>query len=260
MPSVSTVVLIDADNTLWDTDAVYRSAQLSVLSLTEAKLNRPCPADDRLSFVRTYDQALASAHHLHLRYPPQLLVRALEAGLFGAPPAAAARNAIAGRPSVPQPMEPSAVEAIVSEFVSALGQTPTLLPNVTDAVNAGKRAGFVLYVMTEGRIDRQRRLMEVHGLQSAFEGVWELTKNEAQFARLLARFPECRVVVVGDQPDRDIVPAKAAGCTTVFVPGPFTPDWNAGAPPAAADFLATDLLQAMIWCITSSANLAVMPR
>ena len=72
------VIVTDADNTLWDTDAVFRDAQLLLLSRVESAVGAPCPEADRLLFVRRYDQALAQNHHLHLRYPPQLLVRSVE--------------------------------------------------------------------------------------------------------------------------------------------------------------------------------------
>ena len=71
------VLLADADNTLWDTDSVFAEAQLVLLDETERVTRTRCATDDRLAFVRAYDQALASRHHLHLKYPPQMLVAAL---------------------------------------------------------------------------------------------------------------------------------------------------------------------------------------
>jgi len=250
--SSSTVALLDADNTLWDTDAVFRSAQLGLLTLVEAKLDRHAEAHDRLAFVRAYDQALALAHHAHLRYPPQLLVRALEAGLAGQPADLVARDLVAGRMSQESRLPEDVVQQLVASYLEVLNESPALLPKVKEAVTAAKHAGFLLYVMTEGRVERQKRLLELHGLAGAFEGVWELTKNEEQFGRLVTRFSKARVIVVGDQPDRDIIPSKAAGCTSVFVPGRFTPSWNAAGAPQSADFVASDLLAAMQWCVETS--------
>lgn len=247
-----TVALIDADNTLWDTDAVFSSAQLTLLSLVEAGLNRLSNAGDRLRFIRNYDQALALKHHLHLRYPPQMLVRALEAGLDGIPPDRAADNAIGGKRSGEAYLSEEAVQSIVAAFVDALSKVPPLLPNVREGLTAAQQAGFSLYVMTEGKIERQKKLLDVHALQNAFEGVWELTKSKEQFDRLLARFPGRRVIVVGDQADRDIIPAKLAGCTTVFVPSKFTPSWNEKGEQGSADFVAADLLQGISWCISTT--------
>lgn len=80
------------------------------------------------------------------------------------------------------------------------------------------------------------------------------TKTNEQFERLPARFPGRRVVIVGDQPDRDIIPAKAAGCVTVFVPSRCTRSWNKKAEQGSTDFVATDLLQAISWCIRTTEN------
>ena len=51
-----TVVFIDADNTLWDTDGVYADAQLALLNELEDRLGVQFPELDRLAFVRSIDQ------------------------------------------------------------------------------------------------------------------------------------------------------------------------------------------------------------
>lgn len=86
------VILADADNTLWDTDAVFAEAQLRLLEAVERTtgLSAPSGTDDRLAWVRRYDQAIATIHHRRFGYPPPLPVRALAMGLAGAPPADAA--------------------------------------------------------------------------------------------------------------------------------------------------------------------------
>jgi putative hydrolase of the HAD superfamily len=249
MSNQPTVVLVDADNTLWDTDAVFREAQLLLLASVEEESGKTCPTLDRLAFVRSYDQALAQKHHLHLRYPAQLLVRSIEAGLTGAQPEPAARDAIAGRLLEGRLLDQTAVDAVVSEYTAALSRAPQLLPGVVEGVRLAKDAALHLYVMTEGRIEKQKRLLEFYGLQAFFEGVWELIKEQAQFDRVVARFAGYRVVVIGDQPDRDIVPAKAAGCVTILVPSRFKPYWHAADEYEAADHVATEFLDAMAWCI-----------
>lgn len=249
MSRKSTVVLVDADNTLWDTDAVFRDAQLLMLSLVETQTQSTCKASDRLAFIRAYDQALAQKHHLHLRYPPQLLVRSVEAGLAGLAPEAASQQAIAGQLSPRGLVNQVSVDEIVAEYQQALSSTPRLLQGVADGVRAAKAAGLRLFVMTEGRVEKQKALLELHGLTALFEGVWEMTKERSQFDRVVTRFAESRVVVIGDQPDRDIVPAKAAGCSTVLIPSRFRPTWQTASDRGAADHIATDFLDAATWCI-----------
>lgn len=244
-----TVVLVDADNTLWDTDAVFREAQLLVLARVEVAMGRTCATADRLAFIRSYDQALAQNHHLHLRYPAQLLVRSVEAGLAGIAPEVAARDIVAGRTLTSGPLVPAHVEAIVSDYMQALTCTPRLLSGVDEGIRAAKDAGLRLFVMTEGRIKKQKRILELHGLLGSFEGVWEMTKERSQFDRIVGRFAGSRVVVIGDQPDRDIVPAKAAGCLTVLVPSRFEPSWQTASDWSVVDHVATDFLDAVRWCI-----------
>lgn len=255
-----TVVLVDADNTLWDTDAVFREAQLLLLARVEKGTGKTCAAVDRLAFVRSYDQALAQKHHLHLRYPAQLLVRSVEAGLTGTTAEVAAQRLISGHTQSGSLLDQVAVDAIVSDYVQALTCTPQLLGGVAEGVRAAKDAGLRLFVMTEGRIEKQKRLLELHSLLAAFEGVWEMTKERSQFDRVVSRFAGLRVVVVGDQPDRDIVPAKAAGCSTVLIPSRFKPSWQTENDHSSADHVATDFLDAIGWCMEADAERVVEVR
>jgi putative hydrolase of the HAD superfamily len=252
-----TVVLVDADNTLWDTDDVFREAQLLILARVEEATGRSCAAVDRLEFIRSYDQALAQKHHLHLRYPPQLLVRSVEAGLAGITPEVAARDVIAGRNLTGGSLGPSTVEEIVSDYMHALTRTPRLLDGVSEGVRAAKNANLRLFVMTEGRVEKQKRLLELHGLRDSFENVWEMAKERGQFDRVVSRFEGARVVVIGDQPDRDIVPAKAAGCSTVLVPSRFKPSWQTASDFGGADHIAADFLDAINWCVETDSEEAV---
>src|SRR5690349_8683012 len=106
-------IYTDADNTLWDTDAVFREAQLGLLNDVENLSERSLSRSDRLEFLREYDQAIALRHHSRLKYPPSLLVRALRAGLSGtAPDEAAARVVAVG--AVPTSYEQAALESFAN--------------------------------------------------------------------------------------------------------------------------------------------------
>jgi putative hydrolase of the HAD superfamily len=88
-------IYTDADNTLWDTDAVFAQAQLALLDAAEQVTGRQARAAERLAFVRQFDQAIAARHHQRLRYPPALLVRALSDGIKGSAPDDAAQRTLA---------------------------------------------------------------------------------------------------------------------------------------------------------------------
>src|SRR5215469_3043537 len=122
-------IYTDADNTLWDTDAVFREAQLGLLNEVEKLSDRSTSSTDRLGFLRQYDQAIAVRHHARLKYPPALLMSALRAGLFGASPEEAAARVVA-EGSVPTSSEQLALEA----FAKTLGTLPPILPTVREGL------------------------------------------------------------------------------------------------------------------------------
>lgn len=250
LSSTRLVLVADADNTLWDTDSVFADAQLALLADVEAATGLGCRAEGRLEFVRDYDQALASRHHLHLRYPVQMLISALEAALTRSlPPVEAAIDAIAGRLQGGSILSPDSIERASAAYGDALARTPLLLPSVREGLDLALASGVRLYVMTEGRIEKQKRLIATHHLSDVFADVWELTKDNAQFERLRRRFQGSTVVVIGDQPDRDIAPARKAGCVAILVPSRFRPEWHSEAAWETADHVANTFQEAVVWCV-----------
>jgi putative hydrolase of the HAD superfamily len=243
---IGRIVLCDADNTLWDTDSVFAEAQNTLLSRVEATLGLENPGGRRLDFIRQYDQALAVKHHLHFRYPPILLVFALADGLLGASPDAAAAASMAGSRRTHTISIPRA-EQMVADYVAALDQIPVLLPGVEEGLRFARVAELNVYVLTEGRIERQRKIIQMHGIESAFNGVLEMTKSADQFRRLRERFASASVTVIGDQPDRDISPALAAGCTAVLIPSRFRPGWHTPDSWEGATYVASDFAEAITW-------------
>ncbi|WP_338638367.1 HAD family hydrolase [Burkholderia pyrrocinia] len=243
---ISRVVLCDADNTLWDTDSVFAEAQDILLNRVEAIVGVKTSARWRVEFVRQYDQALAEKHHLHFRYPPIMLVFALTDGLLGTSPDAAAAAAMIGNRGT-RIISIQHAEKLVAEYLAALDQTPILLPSVKEGLLCAIAAKLNIYVLTEGRIERQREIIRWHGIESAFDGVLEITKTTSQFQRLRERFASASVTVIGDQPDRDISPALSAGCSAVLVPSRFRPRWHTSSSWKGATYVASDFSDAITW-------------
>src|ERR1700678_1534645 len=71
------LLVSDADNTLWETDEVFAAAQLDLLQSVEEDYGLRVPNNDRLKFVREFDQALASRHSEGLKYPVRRLVHSI---------------------------------------------------------------------------------------------------------------------------------------------------------------------------------------
>lgn len=247
------LILTDADNTLWDTDAVFANAQLGLLTLVEEATGSACPDSDRLSFVRRYDQALAKLHHAHLKYPPMLLVRALQLALEGAGPESVATAVIQGRNRTSQ-LDQTAVELVVQAYLGMLSDLPQLLPTVAEGLSIARGAGIGMYILSEGKIEKQRKLVSHYSLDDSFAGVFEVSKNQSQFERLRQRFAHHDVVVMGDQPDRDVVPAKTAGCTTILIPSRFRPHWQDPTHWNSADFVATTFKEGIDWVLQQTGH------
>ena len=242
------VLVVDADNTLWDTNEVFAHAQLKFLEVIEQVTGRTSAEADRLGFIRSYDQALASRHHLHLNYPRQMLAATLAAGLNSEPPDSAAESTLQGRPSAHWLSEKLTNE-VVAAYSQALTRVPDLLPTVRAGLELARARGLRVFVMTEGKVEAQRQALSTHNLDDLVENVWELPKSVAQFKRLLRRFHPAELVVVGDQPDRDCVPAHEAGCRTVLIPSRFKPHWQSARDKGTADFIAPSFLEAMEWIL-----------
>lgn len=218
-------VFIDADNTLWDTDGVFASAQIGMLAEVREQLAAPAPAGDSLAFVRTVDQAIAERHQHGLRYPPVLLVRGLEKALSGLSAEAAARAALRGQHEYR--IKPDAAEAIAVCFHAALAATPSLRKGVRDGLEAMSRNGVRLLIISEASKGRVETTATAHGILNLFERVLEGRKSAALYSRMLALTRAgARAFMVGDQMNRDIEPASAAGLETIYFPGGFQPRWS----------------------------------
>jgi putative hydrolase of the HAD superfamily len=217
-------IFIDADNTLWDTDAVFARAQLALLAATEKRLSCVASASDRLGLVREVDQALAQRHHSGLRYPPRLLVRALELALGGLDADEAVRAAWRGGSTYK--ITNDEAEEIEAAFLAATGSPPTLRPGVLEGLRALKAGGHLLLVVTEGAKRKVERNAERLGLRSFFDRIIEGPKSPTLYKRvMLLTGASKRAFMVGDQLDRDIIPARAAGVQTIYFPGGFRPRW-----------------------------------
>lgn len=212
----------DADNTLWDTNAVYAQAQLSMLRAMERAIGKLAPLDEDggLAFLRQLDQGIAAFHPDRLRYPPMLLVHALELALRGEPPEDAIAHAKASS------VQTSGKYAgMIDRYVGCLSQTPRLRVRVREGLSAIAAAHVPITVVSEERLDRCERLLSLHSLRSLVTNVISISKTPDAFRQLKRQASADRAVMVGDQLDRDIRAAAAAGFETFYFPGGFQPRW-----------------------------------
>jgi putative hydrolase of the HAD superfamily len=234
------LVFLDADNTLWDTDRVFAAAQLELLDASFAAFGGEIRGDP-LAFVRSVDQAIAERHHDGLRYPPKLLVRGMGAALAGARAERAARIALID----PTPPIAGNEDAMVARFLSMLGETPQERGGVREGLRHLRNERISVVVLTEGSSAKARRTAETIGLDPMISRYFEGRKR----VRLFERFKRLAgdgvaPFMIGDQLDRDIAPAKAAGLRTIHFPGGFTPKWTPSAGQVSPDHVVDNLLDA----------------
>jgi putative hydrolase of the HAD superfamily len=237
---VSIWIYTDADNTLWDTDALFAEAQLTLLGAAEALVGRQGPATDRLQFVRQFDQAIATHHHARLRYPPALLIRALRAGLDGSAPEAAAHRALS-QGSIPTTDEAE----VLAQYADILAGVPPVLTGVTVGLQLAREREIPVYVISEGPLDLLQTRLNALGLDRLTGGALSAAKSPDLYARLRQRAAPREALMIGDQPDRDIRFAHEAGLKTVFVRGRFRPSWTQTADIQIADAIAENFLGAV---------------
>jgi len=224
-PHIATV-FVDADNTLWETDKVYADAQLQLLGAVEQHLGQEAKAEDRLAYVRQIDQGIAERHHSGLRYPAELLGYALALTLRGEPEAVAIRRALKEVHNGAA-VDRIAASVAVDAYITALQALPSPRLGVVTGLQALHRLGCIVLVVTEGARSRVARTLEALNLATSIDRIVEAPKQ----TRLYFRVSQISLVsgpmfMVGDQLQRDIAPAKAAGLETIYFPGSFVPRWE----------------------------------
>ena len=241
-------IYTDADNTLWDTNAVFANAQLQLLEHAEHIAGVHAPLSERLDFVRQYDQAIAKRHHALLRYPPILLLRALTLGLGGVSVESAIARVLAEGAI---PAEPEALA--LKLYQTNLAKTPKLLRGVSDGLSWVRQLEIPVYVITEGPAAITNGRLRELGLDGYVDGVLSASKSVELYARLVERAAPKIATMIGDQPDRDVLLPHKAGMQAVLVKSQFRPEWLADRNyEAHADAVADDFLAAVRWIVSES--------
>lgn len=214
-------LICDADNTLWDTDRVYAEAQLWLLSEIERAAGARARDAGRLEYVRDVDQTLAKLHHAGLRYPSVLLAVALRKKLSGWTKEKAAKV------TLQEYQRTEEDERIASQFDLKLRAIPPLRSGVIVGLNEIHQLGASILVASEGSADTVSQRLAHWNLSPLVNYVLSAPKSRELYVRAarLMNIAPSNCVVVGDQLDRDMQFGAEAGCTTVYFPGGFSPEW-----------------------------------
>lgn len=252
---VPSAIVVDADNTLWDTNAVYGTARRRMVSvLSEDQPDRP--KDEHRDVLRQLARRLSL---IHGQNDLALLARGMALFLSADEPDGevgriewAARRAEAGA-SPEDGAEEARIQAAADAFRTALRTVPPLLSGAEALLRAvedwkaARPARRQSVLFSEGDPDRLEIAFDAYGIGSGrhFDDIVLREKTREAFsdvrgsivdalAHVPASTPEPSVAVIGDSLKRDIRPANGVGCTTVYCPGAFkgheTPESPAEAP------------------------------
>lgn len=219
------VIFTDADNTLWDTNNVFRAAQLDLLDQVENVLGGCVSLDEeeRLSWVRTIDKRLASSHPDGFKYPVKLLVDHMAFRLVDEDKYMHLDQSL---PSieVASYIVQNESEWIQRRFFQKLSNPTKLLPTVLDGLNRFYNNGIKVIVVSEGREEKIHSELQDHNIKHLVERVIVGKKNVDLYEGLASTYAQDRLVMIGDQITRDVIPASNAGFVGILVPSQFDGD------------------------------------
>jgi putative hydrolase of the HAD superfamily len=219
------VYIIDADNTLWDTNAVFLKAQLEMIR-TLRQYGCGLEPEAALQAMRALDLQIAFALD-NFEYDFSRLACALLLVERGLAEAEAVQLVCAGHP--PADEWNTALRASHDFYEHVNTHCPPLFAGVTETLTALRAGSNTLVLHSEGLRDRVQQTLAAHALEPFFDCVVLERKSRDSFRRArltgeklyrsnTGRDPEY-CVVVGDSPKRDIRFGNLIGATTVLKPG-----------------------------------------
>ena len=230
------LLILDGDNTLWDTNFVFKNAQLDALNVFENE-GWIHSSVESLQVLRQVDQLILGKLNL-AEYDFSILFRALgymwleklsmQAGL------AKSLEVLTGNPTG---KVSSVAHRALSAFQQSLSAIPSLLPGVASTLTKLRRefgnGELVMLLHTEG--DTLRIQRTITAMHAVLDGIFDATIIKPKDERSLSASIEAGrkflsdgsmaqfdiTVMVGDSLKRDIRPAHLAGMRTVYVPSAY---------------------------------------
>jgi putative hydrolase of the HAD superfamily len=197
-PNPSQILLIDADDTLWENNIYFERAIAGFISFLNHRQRTPAEVRDILNDVER--EAIAS-HGYGLLSFAHALVKTFE------------------RLSV-EPLTPALRETIHG-FAHAIAEQPLqLLPQVEETLAELHRRNRLLLV-TKGDLAEQSRKIECSGVRKYFHAVEVVPeKNSAIYREVIEKHAlnPALTWMIGNSPKSDINPALRAGLNAVFIP------------------------------------------
>lgn len=192
------ILLIDADDTLWENNIYFERALAGFISFLEHKELTPLEVR---SIINDVERENIKLHGYGLKSFTRALVSAFER-LSAVPITDTIHSTIAG-------------------FAREIADHPVELMFGVPETLAALQFHHTLYVVTKGDPDEQRYKVEHSGIESYFRAVEVLPEKSVDTYRAildLHNFDPRQTWMIGNSPKSDINPALAAGLNACFVP------------------------------------------
>jgi putative hydrolase of the HAD superfamily len=192
-----TTVGLDADDTLWHNETIFRLTQDRFRALM-AGLAPPDQLDAKLAEVERRNLALYG--YGVKGFTLSMVETAMELTAYEAPGRVVAEILAAGREMLAHPVEP--------------------LPGVRSALDDLAQA-YRLILVTKGDLLHQEQKLAASGLGDLFVGVEIVSeKDAATYERVFARHGTgpAQAAMVGNSLRSDVLPALEAGCYAAHIP------------------------------------------
>lgn len=208
-------LIFDADDTLWDEQATLQAFEQAI-DETVARIVGP-----QAGFVGRFLEA-EERNIPHIGYGFASYTYSLA-------------ETLATYPQYPHLRE-EALAAFRRLYDRLANEPPPLFPDVPETLEALRRRGHRLFVLTRGIPSEQKHKLDLSGLRPLFEDVRVVqSKDAAAFAAICAAhgLDAPRTWMIGNSLRSDIRPALEAGLRAIWIPAatPWQHDAHAQSPP-----------------------------
>jgi FMN phosphatase YigB (HAD superfamily) len=226
---IAVILIVDGDNTLWDTNVIFENAQLNMLrNLNKENLN--IDPETEISRLREFDDVLVRHYNKH-EYDFSVLALSLYSFYKGLERDEAIRRACE---AFEKKLDIERMDFAIkcgNKFKEELRKFPPLFKDAKETLETLKQHDCVIILSSEGDKERVRRILRYYSMESYFDHVLNGRKSVEQFkeARKIGiqiwrmkhledkKIP--KIMVVGDLLDRDIQFGNLIGAITVYKPG-----------------------------------------
>jgi putative hydrolase of the HAD superfamily len=228
--SRNTLLIFDADNTIWDTNSVYLEAQLAMLRPFQINGYIKDHTKEIIS-LRSIDQSLAKKIS-NFEYNPLFLAKALT--FYYVSKVALDESVNMALQDTNSVVNASDITiASYKNYISYISKIPALLKGVKDffiQLNSQNKVNIATILYSEGEISRINSVFQSHSFESLspFDEIVVNSKNSENFIKAkqigLKYLPtdgEIQTIVIGDSLKRDIIPANYAGFVTIYIPAAY---------------------------------------